>query len=68
MTFCQFTPVGRDRWLREQNLLNARQPANAHRRVLAVGNFVISNEIYILKSIIFRLSHTISDIQFHNYI
>jgi hypothetical protein len=27
--------------LREQNLLNARQPANANRRVLAVRDFFV---------------------------
>ena len=38
--------------MREQNLLNARQPANEHRRVLAAGRWLC---IVVLRSIIVRV-------------
>ena len=37
------------KWMREQNLLNARQPANEHRRVLAVRCFVILFSSYHIR-------------------
>ena len=38
--------------MREQNLLNARQPANDHRRVLAAGRWLC---IVVLRFIIVRV-------------
>ena len=44
------------RWMRAQNLRNTRQPAGAHRRVLAAGRLVVIQSPFILVVIIFCLS------------
>ena len=44
------------RWMRAQNLLNARQPAGVHRRVLAAGRSVVIQSSFIFVELIFCLS------------
>jgi len=39
----EFPVAKRPKEMREQNLLNARQPANAHRRVLEPSALVVNN-------------------------